>query len=277
MPEGPEIWRVADRLSDALTNKPVDELFFAFDELKPYETELQGLEIDTVEARGKAILTRFSNDLNIYSHNQLYGKWRIVKRGETPDTNRSLRISITNDKHTAILYSASEIEVLTDDELKEHSYLEKLGPDLLHPDTDLEIVQERFFDDNFKNRKVATLLLDQGFLSGVGNYLRAEIMFVAGVHPDLKLRECTENQKKEMAEAAITLAQRSYETGGITTDPKTVEALKREKSSRSNYRHYAYGREGSYCHKCGDEIQVSKTGGRKLYFCPSCQAKLNDQ
>ncbi|MDZ7693450.1 MAG: endonuclease VIII [Balneolaceae bacterium] len=231
MPEGPEIWRVADRLSDALVDKRADEIFFAFERLKRYESELAGLEVVNIEPRGKAILTRFANELNIYSHNQLYGKWKIVENGKVPDTNRQLRLSISNKQYSAILYSASEIEVLTDKELEDHDYLKKLGPDLLHPDTDIDTVKNRYFDDNFKNRKVATLLLDQGFVSGVGNYLRAEIMFVAGVHPDLKLRECSDKQKEKMAEASLKLARRSYETGGVTTDTKTVEALKREIAS----------------------------------------------
>lgn len=273
MPEGPEIWRVADQLSDVLVDREVQDVIFAFDRLKPFEDELQNNHVKRVEPRGKAILTRFSNGLTIYSHNQLYGKWEIAPSGERPDTNRSLRLAITNGEHSALLYSASEIEVLADDELEAHDYLKKLGPDVLHPDTDYEDILGRYEDDTFKNRKVATLLLDQSFISGLGNYLRAEIMFVAGVHPDLKLRECTDEQKDAMAEASLELAHRSYKTRGITTDPKTVEALKREDSPRSNYRHYVYGREGDYCHKCGAEIKVDKTGGRKLYFCPQCQAK----
>ena len=163
--------------------------------------------------------------------------------------------------------------MLDEERLEQHDYLEKLGPDLLHPDTSYKKVLDRYRDDTFQNRKVATLLLDQSFLSGVGNYLRAEIMFVAGVHPDLKLRECSDEQKEKMAEASMELARRSYETGGITTDPQTVEYLKREDSPRKNYRHYVYKREERYCHKCGTEIQVDKTGGRKLYYCPECQAK----
>lgn len=273
MPEGPEIWRVASRLSKALSDQEIQDIHFAFDNLKKYEDKLVHNKVDHVEARGKAILTRFEDGLNIYSHNQLYGKWKIVENGERPDTNRSLRLSLTNRNHSALLYSASEIEVLTDQELEEHDYLKKLGPDVLHPDTDYQTVLQRYKDDTFQNRKVATLLLDQSFLSGLGNYLRAEIMFVSGVHPDLKLRECTGQQKEIMAEASIELARRSYETEGITTDPKTVEALKREGKSRSEYRHFVYNREGERCYKCGTEIEVDKTGGRKLYFCPKCQSK----
>lgn len=276
MPEGPEIWREADRLTEALAGREIVDIKFAFDQLKKYEQILVNETVNRVEPRGKAILTRFKNDLNIYSHNQLYGKWEVTESGEQPDTNRTLRLSLSNKDYSALLYSASEIEVLRDEELEEHDYLKKLGPDVLHPNTDHETVLNRYQDETFQNRKVATLLLDQSFISGLGNYLRAEIMFVAGVYPDLKLRECSAEQKEKMAEASIELARRSYETSGITTDLQTVEALKREESDRSNYRHYVYSREGQYCHKCGAEIEVDKTGGRKLYFCPQCQSKADD-
>ncbi|MFH5834139.1 endonuclease VIII [Halalkalibaculum sp. DA384] len=273
MPEGPEIWRTATRLSEVLAERSVKEVYFAFDHLKKYEERLQNRYVEGIEARGKAILTRFEDGLNIYSHNQLYGKWKIVKRGEIPDTNRSLRLSLTNGEHSALLYSASEIEVLRDDKLADHDYLKKLGPDVLHPDTDRQRVLSRYQDDAFQNRKVATLLLDQSFLSGLGNYLRAEVMFVSGVHPDLKLRDCTDQQKRQMAEASVELARRSYETKGVTTDPQIVQALKREGKSRSDYRHFVYNREGEHCYRCGTKIEVNKTGGRKLYFCPQCQSK----
>jgi len=105
----------------------------------------------------------------------------------------------------------------------------------------------------------------------VGNYLRCEIMFYAGIPPSSKLRECSSQQKKMLAEATRKLARRSYETGGITNNPEIVEALKREQADRSEYRHFVYNRTGNYCHKCGTKIEEQKTGGRKLYFCPSCQ------
>jgi len=273
MPEGPEIWRISDRLGDALSGREVREIFFAFDHLKEYEQRLTGRKITVVEPRGKAILTRFENELNIYSHNQLYGKWMISENGEMPDTNRKLRLAIHNQSASARLFSASEIEVLDDREMEEHDYLQKLGPDLLHPDVAFENVFRRYDSDEFRNRKLSTLLLDQGFLGGIGNYLRSEIMFLSGIHPDRKLRECTHEEREALAQNSLELARRSYETGGITTEPKIVEALKREGSSRRNYRHYVYGRPDKRCHKCGTVIEVKKTGGRKVFFCPECQVE----
>lgn len=275
MPEGPEIWRAADKLNDALAGKEIRELFFAFDELKPFEEQLTGKKVKRIEPRGKAILTSFESNLTMYSHNQLYGKWMIRDRGNTPDNNRQLRVAIHNEKKSAFLYSASDITMLKNEEVPEHQYIKKLGPDVIHPDTTREDILRRYQDDTFVNRKLTTLLLDQGFISGIGNYLRSEILFYSGVHPTLKLKECSDEQVDKLADSTLKLSRRSYHTGGITNDPEIVEALKREGASRQEFRHFVYNRTDNYCHKCGTQIKEQKTGGRKVYFCPTCQAKKN--
>lgn len=81
MPEGPEIRRAADGLMQAMSHLPITLAWFAFPHLKRWETQLTGQTIDKIEARGKALLTWFSNGLVLYSHNQLYGVWRVVKAG----------------------------------------------------------------------------------------------------------------------------------------------------------------------------------------------------
>lgn len=267
MPEGPEIWRAADSISRTIANKEITGLHFAFEKLKEFEEQLLGRKVTSVTPRGKAIITSFDNELNMYSHNQLYGKWITSMNGEQPDTNRSLRVAIHTEEGAAFLYSASEIEMLGDDEIESHSYIKKLGPDVIHPDTSYDEVLARYKDENFRNRKLATLLLDQGFLSGVGNYLRSEILFCAKADPENKPKDCTDDQLKDLAHYSLELSRRSYKTGGITTEPELVEALKREGASRKEFRHYVYNRTGKPCYKCGREIKEMKTGGRKIYYC----------
>ena len=271
MPEGPEIWRTADSLTKLLKDKTITDLYFAFDELKKYESKLKGRKVKNVEARGKAILTYFDNDLAMYSHNQLYGKWLMSENGAEPDTNRSLRVAIHNNDGAAYLYSASQIEMLKIDEISDHSYIQKLGPDVLHPETTYDDIIGQFRSDDFQNRKLTTLLLDQGFVSGIGNYLRSEIMFYAGVDPEQKLKAYSDDEKEALAKATVKISERSYETDGITNDQSIVEALKREKAKQKDYRHFVYKRTGNRCHKCGSVIEEDKTGGRKIYFCPNCQ------
>ena len=70
MPEGPEIRRAADRIAAVLEGETAERVRFGLPQLKRHEKRLTGRIVKSVTTRGKAILTRFDNDLTIYSHNQ---------------------------------------------------------------------------------------------------------------------------------------------------------------------------------------------------------------
>lgn len=275
MPEGPEIKRAADDIARAIVHQPLTSVFFAFDRLKSYEQPLAQEQVTMVQARGKALLIRFTNQLSIYSHNQLYGVWMIAKAGTLPATTRQLRLAIHAAKKSALLYSASDIAVLTDDEIVVHPFLRRLGPDVLDEATTIEQVRDRFLDKSFFRRGLTTLLLNQQFLCGLGNYLRSEILFVASVHPALRPMDCTPLQIQQLAEAAIAVSRQSYRTKGITNDLTIVESLKQQGYSRARYRFYVFNREGEPCYRCGTPILKETLAGRRLYYCPVCQAIPN--
>lgn len=275
MPEGPEIRRAADKLAAAIAQRFATAVFFAFDQLKPYEELLQGERVTAVTSRGKAMLTHFENGYTIFSHNQLYGKWFVQPAGELPDTNRQLRLAIHNDDYSALLYSASDIDVWRTVELETHPFLEKLGPDLLDDSVTIEQVAARFTSDAFRRRQLASLLLDQGFLAGLGNYLRSEILFVAQVHPQARPMDCTPAQIAALAQAAVQLTRQSYETGGVTNDLGRVADLKAEGVGYRDYRFWAFARQNWPCYACGTPIVKERIGGRRLYYCPNCQQSAN--
>jgi endonuclease-8 len=180
-------------------------------------------------------------------------------------------VAIHTEDKSALLYSASEIEMLKNEEIETHPYISKLGPDVVHPETTFEEVLARFKSEKFRNRKLSTLLLDQGFLSGVGNYLRSEILFCSGVDPEFRPKDCSKEQIKKLAKYSLELSKRSYKTGGLTTPDDLVKALKEEGAKRKEYRHYVFRRDGNPCYKCGREVKVLKTGGRKLFYCETEQ------
>ncbi|WP_173918884.1 endonuclease VIII [Halobacillus sp. Marseille-Q1614] len=273
MPEGPEIRRAADDVEKAITGKPVLDIFFAFDHLKDYESLLKSANILKVETKGKAMLICFDNGYTVYSHNQLYGKWYIRNAHNYPKTNRQLRFAIHNEEKSALLYSASDIEVLRNEEVEIHPFIAKVGPDLLNDYVTADELVERFKSSRFRRRRWTALLLDQAFIAGVGNYLRSEILFVAGIHPDLRPMDCTDQQLKKAAVACIELMWRSYEHKGITTDIELAERLKAKGAKRYEYRHWVFNREGKPCRIDGSEIIKFKAGSRRCYYCPTCQSK----
>ncbi|MDU3076755.1 MAG: DNA-formamidopyrimidine glycosylase family protein, partial [Mixta calida] len=143
MPEGPEIRRAADRLEEAIVGKPLTDVWFAFTQLKTYEKALIGETVTAIETRGKALLTHFSNGLTLYSHNQLYGVWRVVETGSEAQTQRVLRVRLACVDQTILLYSASDIEMHNSDALAAHPFLQRIGPDVLDMRLTEEEVRER--------------------------------------------------------------------------------------------------------------------------------------
>lgn len=271
MPEGPEIKQAADRIAKAVVQQPLVQVFFAFEHLKGYEPALTAAQVVSVQPRGKALLIRFSNQLTIYSHNQLYGIWYVRRAGTYPATNRQLRLAIHAAQTSALLYSASEIQVLNDDELAAHPFLIKIGPDVLDPATTVETVRDRLLEHRFYRRSLSSLLLDQQFLGGLGNYLRSEILFVAQVHPSLRPVDCTAVQIEALTAAALAVPQQSYETGGVTNDLAIAKRMKAAGKPRRLYRHWVFDRQGMPCYVCGTEIIKAIAGSRRVYFCPCCQ------
>jgi len=271
LPEGPEIRRAADELAAAVADQQVTKIFFAFEHLKPYANQLQGETVCQVTARGKAILTRFSNGMTLYTHNQLYGRWLITADGEYPESSRQLRLAIHTGEHAALLYSASDISILNDTELQQHPYVSRLGPDLLDPGVEAEHLAVLLNEKQFRRRCLMGLLQDQRVMAGMGNYLCCEALHIAGIHPQQRPADLSATQLLQLTDSCLHLARQSYETGGITNDLERATLLRQQGEPFEACRFHVYRREGMPCYRCGTDIFKGKFCGRMGYLCPTCQ------
>ena len=271
MPEGPEIRLAADKIAKVLVDKPIESFFFGLPDLSRREEEFASSYVISIETRGKALLTHFANGLTIYSHNQLYGRWNVVKRNRLPSTGRSLRMAIHTADHSALLYSASDISVWETQRLLEHPFLAKLGPDILSDELTWRQVASLLASLKFCNRGVGAFYLDQGFVAGIGNYLRSEILFFAKVNPWAKPNQLSTKELNQLARATLDVSRRSYKTKGVTNKASRVTQLKKLGRTRSQFRHAVFGRESQACYNCGSDIIKDVVASRRLYWCPACQ------
>ncbi|MFC3093685.1 endonuclease VIII [Alteromonas sediminis] len=271
MPEGPEIKHAADEIARVLVGQGCNNIAFGLARLNTHIKHLKGYNIDYVKPKAKALLIGFSSGYVIYSHNQLYGKWVCVERGQTFESNRQLRIKIETDKGEARLYSASDIDVLHSSELGSHSFLAKLGPDLLDDDTTIETVLTRLKESRFSKRRLANLLLDQSFLAGTGNYLRSEVLFSVGIHPFKKLGELSDDKRHALANALLSITRRSYETNGICVSEDIKRSLQASRDEFEYYRFAVFGQAQRPCINCKTPVEKTDMAGRRLYLCPTCQ------
>ncbi len=271
MPEGPEIRLAADRIAKVLVGQKIVDACFGPDELKRFEKKLRGTTVTAVDTRGKAMLTRFANGLSLYSHNQLYGRWYTTRRPKVPRTNRQQRVALHTETHSAFLYSASDIEVLTPAAEKRHSFLSRVGPDILDQGLKPEDVVERWQAPRFRNRALGSLYLDQAFMAGNGNYLRSEILWAAGVHPVSRPSALEPAEILKLARQTLKLARRSYRTRGVTASEAEVRERKARGMMYSQYRFQVYGRESLPCYVCDTPIERLTSSSRGVFVCPDCQ------
>lgn len=271
MPEGPEIRRAADKIEAVLKDKTVERIQFGLPPLKKFSKPLTGTKVLELETRGKALLTHFDSGHTIYSHNQLYGVWRVVKRDKLPSTNRQLRLAIHTNKHSALLYSASDISVWKTDSIEEHPFLQRIGPDILNSSLSWQEVAERLQSKVFAGRALNSVYLDQAFLAGLGNYLRSEILFLAGVHPAKKARELSKGEIGKLARVTLEISQRSYALKGVTLPERQYKVLKKSGVSYGKARFFVFGRANQPCRVCTTKIQRTTANSRRIYTCESCQ------
>ena len=271
MPEGPEMYRVAQKIRAAVADQPLTEVWFAFAELQQQAGALQSAQLCDVSTVGKALLLQFSNDVCVYTHNQLYGRWLFSHPERRPDTRRQLRLALSTAKRSALLYSASTIEMIHAEDFSQHPFIRRAGLDILSSEADILQIAAWLRQPQFARRRLGHLLLDQGFLAGVGNYLRSEILFVAGLHPAARPGDLDDAAVSRLAAAAHSLFWRSVKTGGITNAADRVQQLKQAGWRRRDYRHFVFGREDQACFVCDGRISKSTVSGRRLYHCLRCQ------
>lgn len=262
MPEGPEIRRAADQLAAAILNQPLCNVWFAFPRLQHYQRELIGERVIAIEPRGKALLTHFSNGLTMYSHNQLYGVWKVAAAGESPATKRELRVRLETAQQAILLYSASDITLGPRGEIEQHPFLQRIGPDVLDERLTPQQVAERLLSPPFRRRQLGGMLLDQAFLAGLGNYLRAEILWQAQLAPQHRPQELTPEALQRLAQALLAVPRLSYHTRGQADDDRHHGAL---------FSFKVFHRSGEPCPRCGAMIEKTTLSSRPFYFCPVCQ------
>jgi formamidopyrimidine-DNA glycosylase len=306
MPEGPDVRRAADRLHDALAGQPITEVGARTRDakawLKDHADDLVGRRVRRVTAHGKHLLGTIEGPVGgpayfFHSHFLMWGRWLVVEPTDeavvTRDRRERARIVVVDA--AALLYSAPKFDIGPGDPYDALPWLRRLGPDVL----DVPFDTAEFFRrlDTEPDRTVGAALLDQTVAAGIGNYLRAEILYACRMDPWRLVGELDGAERACLAEQVPLLCRRAYEHGGRTVTTHEQAAMKADRDLRYSpfakdisTRHWAFRRTNLPCLRCDDYIrqenqltrewtdddgeQVEKT--RIIYFCPTCQGTSID-
>ncbi|WP_431779202.1 Fpg/Nei family DNA glycosylase [Microbacterium aurantiacum] len=186
-----------------------------------------------------------------------------------PPVVGQVRLRLLSERTCADLRGPTACQIQNPDEVL--ASIAKLGPDPLVGDP--HEGEERFVAvASRKPTAIGLVLMDQAVISGIGNVYRAELLFRARLNPHTPGRDVPVELLRELWRDWVRLLAIGVETGQMMTmDDLSPEDHRRAMAHRDD-RHWVYHRAGLPCRVCGTNVVVEEAAGRKLYWCPSCQA-----
>ena len=151
--------------------------------------------------------------------------------------------------------------------LKEIVYLKKLGPE---PFSALFCI--KYVQTFIKNRKknVKNLLMDQTFVSGLGNIYVNEVLFLSKIHP---LRQCGNLESKNIKNLICNI--RRVLKISINQGGSSIKDFKNIYGKSGNFQQFfnVYGQENKSCSRisCKGKIKKILISNRSSFYCNSCQ------
>jgi len=270
MPEGDAIFRTARTLHRALAGHEVVRFESVFPKLSRVHDDapIIGRVVESVTAAGKHVLMRFSGGLMLRTHMRMNGSWHIYRRGERwRRPPRDMRIVVATAEYEAVGFNIPIAEFLAARAEARQTDLRNMGPDLLGESFDEDEALRRILAH--RDQEIAYVLLNQRVVAGVGNIYKFETLFLCGVNPFARIAAVTDETLREVLRTARKYLQANVakRSGGIVT----YAGFRRERGDGA--RHYAYGRAGRPCRKCGTPIRLATQGphARLTYWCPTCQ------
>ncbi|MCZ7414222.1 MULTISPECIES: Fpg/Nei family DNA glycosylase [unclassified Streptomyces] len=271
MPEGHTIHRLAadyrDRFAGRAVRASSPQGTFARS-----AALLDGHPLRSADATGKHLFLGFGPGLGwVHVHLGLFGKVFFGFPGDPAGTAPppTVRLRLADEAAYADLRGPTRCELITDAE--KAAVVARLGPDPLRADADPERAWARI---TRSRTAIATLLLDQKIVAGVGNVYRAEVLFRHGVHPYLPGRELTPALWRRLWDDLVGLMPEGVRTNRIDTvrPEHTPEAMGRPpRVDDHGGEVYVYRRAALPCHVCAAPVRTAELAGRNLFWCPGCQ------
>jgi len=291
MPEGPEVRKYADALDEVLSGRVILSLEARTREARKWlehnEQYLIGQRVERVVSHGKHLIGYISGDFFFHSHLMMWGRWQTFT--DPPEKDRRERARIVVEGGAAILLSAPIFNVGQGDPYKEIEILATLGPDVLpyRGRFDRQEFQRRLFLPQHQDATIGAALLNQQIVAGLGNYLRAEILFNCKLNPWLTVRDLSKRNVSCLTRSIPQLAGDAYKRGATATDPDRERmasdpALVYQPGREYGTRHLVFRRTNLPCLRCGEAIRQLRQKTiqsddedaertRIVYFCAQCQ------
>ena len=288
MPELPEVEVVKRSLNQKIKNLiikrvKVHDPNLRYKVKKEEIIKLIGKKIKKIERRSKFLIFKLNKEIFMLAHLGMTGKFYFVNRKKKKfktsfyyelkenDGEKHDRIVFTFQDNKKLIYNDVRkfgfFKFYNSEKISFSSHLKNLGP---------EPFEKKFNINYFKNfilgkkTKIKNILMNQKFISGLGNIYVNEILFLSGVKParnvsklkDFEIRKIIKNTKK--------ILNTSIKLGG-----SSIKDFSSGDGKKGDFQQFfnVYGRKDEKCPNTYCKLKVLRTiiSNRATFFCKGCQ------
>lgn len=218
MPEGPEVKIVSESLGRALQGRAIVGINYLggrYTKHGPPEGHAEisselPQNVSVTSCKGKFIYLTLQNNWVIWNTLGMTGGWSKTQ-------HKHSRAQFVLDDGSSVFFNdprnfGTLKYVHGLDALQEK--LDELGPDMLAEDVADDVFIRRM---RKKNKRVITEnLMDQKVICGVGNYLKSESLYFAGISPMRHVNTMSDEELARLNQTIKAVIRASYQTGGAT-------------------------------------------------------------
>ena len=245
---------------------------------KNFRKSLLNEKIIKISRKSKYIIFHFKKKI-LLAHLGMTGKMLLIKR----KSNKIFKTSFYYDlnilaKHNHIFFILNNgfnlvyndirrFKLYEHKDLKKINYINKLGPEPFS-----KFFKLKYFKNFILNKKknIKNLLMDQTFVSGLGNIYVNEALFMSRVNP---FRECNSLKNKEIKRLITNIKlvlKNSISKGG-----SSIKDFKNVSGKNGSYQQFfkVYSKENKKCSRisCSGKIKKMFISNRSSFYCNECQ------
>ena len=288
MPELPEVEVVKRSLESKIINSIIKKVQINDHKLR-YKVKreivkkLTGKKIKKIKRRSKFLIFEINKTYLMLVHLGMTGKFFLEDRNKKKfKTSFYYLLNYQKDqKHNRVIFFLSKNRKLIYNDVRKFgfiklyklsdyiriSHLKNLGPEPLEKKWNFKYFKNYIVN---KKRNIKNILMDQRFVSGLGNIYVNEILFLSGVRPCSEVKELKDFKIKKIIKNSKMILKKSIKLGG-----STIKDFSSENGKKGVFQEHLkiYGRKGKKCSNvdCNTNVVRIVISNRATFFCKKCQ------
>jgi formamidopyrimidine-DNA glycosylase len=236
---------------------------------KDFQDLLLGAKVERIDRRGRALLLELDNARTLVFELGRAGQLLKTSASDEVVTHTHIVIAFTIGGHLRFSDPSKEGEVyaVANEEVAALTDTSGAIDPLEQP------LAWHHFSSLLEERKTGLkeLLMDDGFIVGLGDIYSDEILFASGLRYDHPSNKLSSQDVRRLYRALMEILQDAVKARGTSWGDSPFTDLQGD-PGQYQLELKVYDREGEFCRRCRNDIVREPFGDSYTYFCPQCQS-----